>query len=112
MFGPLRVDDRLGGVVVGDRRVVLARERQLDHGEIVDAAAELAELLLGVAPDGVVDVTVPGLDLDSHRLPFPSGHGPISTLANRPREANHIDPRRTRPAQRASAQALTVDPVV
>ena len=44
----LRVDDRLDGVVVGDRRVVLARERDLDQRQIVQTPIELRQLRLRV----------------------------------------------------------------
>ena len=63
----LEVDGRLGNLRLGDRRVPLDRELDLDLRQLVDAAVELLELPLDIAPDGVVHLEVLALDVKLHR---------------------------------------------
>src|SRR5207245_5117779 len=63
----LEMDGRLGDLRVGDRRVPLDRELDLDLGQLVDAAVELLELPLDVAPHGVAHLEVLALDVKLHR---------------------------------------------
>src|SRR6188472_1003193 len=62
----LQVQRGLDDVVVGDPRIPLAVEHDLDEGRFVEALAELGELRLHVAPDPVVDVPASHRDLQSH----------------------------------------------
>jgi hypothetical protein len=96
---PLRVDDRLGDVVVRDRRVVLLRQGQLDVRQVVQAAVELRELLLRIRPGGIADVIVAGVSL----RPYP----------DRIARARVTTSTRRAPARRnAVAHAPAVAPVV
>jgi hypothetical protein len=78
---PLRVDDRLGRVVVLDRRVVLPRQRHLDDGLVVQSLLELREPLLGVCPHRLVEGAVVGLHLEPHGAPFGVGSESTSLLS-------------------------------
>ena len=67
---PLHVHLRLDEVIVGDLRVALAVEHDLHQRVVLEATTKLCELRLHVAPDSVVDLSVPHRDPQSHgRLP-------------------------------------------
>src|SRR5690242_19740476 len=63
----LEVDGRLGDLRVCNRRIPLDRELDLDLRQLVDAAVELLELPLDVAPHGVAHLEVLALDVKLHR---------------------------------------------
>ena len=105
--------DCLDRVVVGDRRVVLARERDLDQGEIVQTAIELRQLGLRVLARGLTRVVVTGGELELHGVL----HLPPSYLSHpsyyRTARAKHTTSTRRAPARRSSvAHAVAVEPVV
>ena len=64
--GPLRPDGRLGDVVVGDGRVLLDGELELDASRVFHEPVELGQLLLGVLADLIADLDVPALHLETH----------------------------------------------
>ena len=63
----LEVDGCLGNLRLGDRRVPLDRELDLDLRQLVHAAVELLELPLDIAPHGVAHLEVLALDVKLHR---------------------------------------------
>ncbi len=104
------MDDGLRDVIVGDRGVVLLGERELDERQVVQPAVELGELLLGVPPGGIANVTMAGRDLESHLVSFPVV---LRLYPARMARAKVTTSTRAAPARRsAAAQASTVEPVV
>ena len=63
---PLGVHDRLDRVVVCNRRIMLARERDLDQRQIVKTALELRQLGLGVLARGLSQGVMTGGELELH----------------------------------------------
>src|SRR4029077_14229815 len=119
---PLEMDGCLGNLRVGDRRVPLDGQLDLDLGQLVDAAVELVELPLDIAPHGVGHVEVLALDLKLHRrLPWRCFvrwdlSNPTAVAASYPRRsarANAIASTRRAPAARRAVPAVAaVAPVV
>ena len=61
-------------MVVRDRRILLDRELELDHGRIGELALELPELLLRIGPNRVADLDVLAFDLQgASRFPLSQG---------------------------------------
>src|SRR2546421_7888174 len=91
-----------------DGRVPLEAQLELHLSRVGELPLELAELLLGVAPDRVADLEVLALYLESHRFPFAPRERSACTpnLADRPREGHDLDaagaglPERRRPCAR------------
>ena len=110
----LGVDDRLDRVVVGDRRVVLARERDLDQRQVVEAAIELRQLRLRVLPRGLARVVVTGGELRVAWRSSISLRRIVSTLhPTTALPAPNTRRRPAAPARRSSvAHAVAVEPVV
>ena len=105
---PLHVQLGLDEMVVGDLRVALAVEDDFDERLVVEAAPELRELRLDVAPDTVVHVPVPHRDLQSHRASCSR-----SLPRYRTARARQTTSTRRAPARRSTrAQADAVAPVV
>ena len=95
--GPFHVQLCLDDVVVGDPRVPLAIEDDLDEGRFVEALAELGELRLHVAANIVAHVSASHRDLQSHGAS--SSCCSLRTLPHRPGEANDLDRLRPRSPQ-------------
>ena len=72
----LRPDCQLRDLVVGDRRVLLDAKLELDLSQVVQLAAELAHLFLGVPANRVADLDVLALHLKSHAPPREPGISP------------------------------------
>src|SRR4029450_8068478 len=66
-YRSLRPDRRLRNLVVGDRRVLLDLQLELEPSGVVEVLVELSELLDGVVLEGIRHVDVLALDLKSHR---------------------------------------------
>ena len=90
------MDDRIDHVVVGDRGVALARERDLHEREVVQTTIELRQLRLRIAPRGVARVVVTGGELELHGASVSLRLLALgsSLLPHCAGKAGHVDPSR------------------
>src|SRR6185312_276792 len=71
----LEVERRLRDVAIGDRRVALLAQLDLELGQLGDLALDRAKALLDVLPQAVGDRGVPSLDRDAHMRPLCASDG-------------------------------------